>query len=166
MSRAIKVKLAEEVPADSPPGGSGPPVSLQHLWFTLQRQEWSSLVVMPAGPESSALEVAQTLHELGKLTMGERLRLLDARGVPLSGTAAFILEMTGSSPVRPAQDARGERVLVVVDWVLAEPSGIPIALAADAVLLCVQLGKTTIASAREVIGLIGAQRFLGCITLV
>jgi hypothetical protein len=165
MSRAIKVELAEEVSGDTQSGGSGPPVSLQQLWFTLQREEWSSLVVMPAGPETSALDVARTLHELGKLTMGERLRLLDARGVPLSGTAPFILEMTGSSPVRPAQDARSERVLVVVDWVMAEPSGIPIALAADAVLLCVQLGKTTFASARHVIELIGAQRFMGCITV-
>jgi len=166
MTRSSKVKLAEEVPGDALPWAGAPPVSLQQLWFAVQRLEWSSLVVMPSGPESSAFEVARALHEVGKLTMGDRLLLLDARGVKLTGTAPLILEMTNPSPVRTASDPRSERVLVLIDWVLAQPSGVPIALAADAALLCVELGKTTVDSARETIQLIGAQRFLGCVTLL
>ena len=39
------------------------------------------------------------------------------------------------------------------------------ALAADAALLCVEMGTTAIAAARETMQIVGAQRFLGCITL-
>jgi hypothetical protein len=165
MTRASKVKLAEETPGDALPWAGAPPVSVQQLWIAVQRQEWSSLVVMPSGPEGSAYEVARILHTVGKLTMGDRLRLLDGRGVKLAGTAPLILEMTGSSPVRPASDSRGDRVLVVIDWVLAQPSGIPIALAADAAVLCVDLGRTSVAEARETIQVVGPQRFVGCVTL-
>ncbi|MGZ3446883.1 MAG: hypothetical protein ACXU88_14450, partial [Myxococcaceae bacterium] len=58
-----------------------------------------------------------------------------------------------------------ERVLVLIDSVIARPSGIPVALAADAVVLCLTLGKTPVAAARETLKLIGAQRFVGCITI-
>ena len=74
----------------------------------------------------------------------------------------LILEMTGGGLTR---GAGGERVLVVIDSVLSHPSGVPVALAADAALLCVEMGKTSIAAARETLQIVGAQRFLGCITL-
>ncbi len=165
MIRASKAKVPEDAGDGEVLTLSGtPPASLQQLWFAVQRLSWTSLVIMPAGPETSAFEVATTLHEIGKLTMGDRLRLIDARGVKLTGTAAVILDMSSAAPVRAAQDPRNERVLVLIDWVLAEPSGVPIALAADAALLCVELGKTTVAGARETVQLVGRQRFVGCIT--
>lgn len=163
MTGATPVKLAEKAPADVPPAGA-PSVSIQQLWLTIQRQEWSSLLLMPTGPTSSAFEVAQSLHEVGKLTMGERLRLLDARGIKLTGIAPLILEMTGPSPVRPVSDPRTERTLVVIDSVLSHPAGIPVALAADAALLCVELGRSRVTEARETLELVGLQRFVGCIT--
>ena len=164
MTRASKAKVAEDGVGEPLTWAGTPPVSLQQLWFAVQRLEWSSLVIMPAGPETSAFEVATTLHEIGKLTMGDRLRLLDARGVKLTGTAGVILDMSRAAPVRDTQDPRNERVLVLIDWVLAQPSGVPIALAADAAVLCVELGTTTVANARETVQLVGRQRFVGCIT--
>ncbi|MGZ6124703.1 MAG: hypothetical protein ACXWLR_07070 [Myxococcales bacterium] len=164
MSRAT-FKLAEETGADLHAGASSPALPMQQLWFSIQRLPWASLVILPADPETSAQEVAKALHDVGRLTMGERLRVLDARGVQLPATAPLILDMSGASPVRPAGTGWSERVLVLIDSVIARPSGIPVALAADAVVLCLTLGKTPVAAARETLKLIGAQRFVGCITI-
>ena len=161
---ATTFKLSDEQAPEGLPWVGTPPVSVQQLWFAIQRLEWSSLVLVPAGPETSALEVGKSLHEVGRLAMGDRLRLIDGRGVKVGGTASLILDMTGASPVRPAGPP--ERVLVVIDSPLEQPSGVPIGLAADAALLCIELGKNTTAKARETMQLIGSQRFLGCITLV
>ncbi len=164
MSRAT-FKLAEQAGPDPQPGGVPPALARQQLWFSIQRFDWSSLVLVPADPDTSALEVARALHEVGRLTMGDRLRLLDGRGLKLPATAPMILDMSGAAPVRPAGTEWSERVLVVVDSIIAHPSGIPVALAADAVVLCLTLGKTPVASARETLKLIGSQRFIGCITV-
>jgi hypothetical protein len=164
MSRAT-FKLAAETGPDLHPGPSSPALPMQQLWFSIQRLPWSSLVLLPADPETSAHEVAKALQEVGRLTMGERLRMLDARGVQLPATAPLILDMSGASPLRPAGTEWSERVLVLVESVISRPSGIPVALAADAVVLCLTLGKTPVASARETLKLIGEQRFVGCITI-
>ncbi|HUM09629.1 MAG TPA: hypothetical protein VLT82_01645 [Myxococcaceae bacterium] len=164
MSRAT-FKLAEQAGPDSNPGASIPALPMQQLWFSIQRLPWASLVLVPADPGTSSQEVGKALHDVGKLTMGDRLRMLDARGLQLPATAPLILDMSGAAPVRPAATEWSERVLVLVDSVLSQPSGIPIALAADAVVLCLTLGKTPVAAARETVKLIGAQRFVGCITI-
>ena len=158
-------KLAEPTGPDLHPGLSSPALPMQQLWFSIQRLAWASLVLLPADPETSAQAVGKALHEVGRLTMGERLRMLDARGVQLPATAPLILDMSGASPVRQAGPEWSERVLVLIDSVIAQPSGIPIALAADAVVLCLTLGKTPTAAARETLKLIGAQRFAGCIII-
>ena len=75
-------------------------------------------------------------------------------------------DMSGAAaPVRPAGVEWSEKVLVVVDSVVSHPSSIPIALAADGVVLCLTLGKTPLAAARETMKLVGPQRFIGCITV-
>jgi len=158
-------KLAEPGGAEPQPGPGPPELSRQQLWFSLQRFDWSSVVLLPADPDTSAFELARALHEVGRLTMGERLRLLDGRGLEISATAPMILDMSGAGPVRPAGIEWSEKVLVVVDSVVSNPSSIPIALAADAVVLCLALGKTSLAAARETMKLVGPQRFIGCITV-
>ena len=164
MNRAT-FKLAEQSGPDTQAGGSQPALPLQQLWFAVQRFEWSSLVLLPADPATSAFELGRALHEVGRVAMGDRLRLLDARDIKLPATAPMILDMSGASPVRPAGTEWSERVLVVVDSIVSLPSSIAIALAADAVVLCITLGKSPLATARETMKLIGPQRFIGCITV-
>lgn len=139
---------------------------MQQLWFTIQRLQWASLVIVPADGNSSAEEFGRPLYEVGKLAMGDRLRLLDARELKVDRTASLILDMTGANRPHNAPSREwSERVLVMVESVLAVPSAIPVALAADAAILGIELGKTSIAGARETISLVGAHRFLGCVTL-
>jgi hypothetical protein len=53
--------------------------------------------------------------------------------------------------------------VVVLASVIDQLAGVPIALTADAVVLTIVLGKTTLDSARRTLELVGAQRVLGCI---
>jgi hypothetical protein len=164
MSQATRIKLEDSPTEDS--GWAGiPSLSMQQLWFSLQRREWSTLVVVPADREMSVTDFGRPLYEVGRLAMGEKLRLVDARDVKLTRTAPLILDMTAGGPMRGIGGQAGERVLVLIESVLSHPSGVPVALAADAALLCVELGKTSMAAARETVQIVGAQRFLGCITL-
>src|SRR5215468_4457937 len=158
--RATKLK-PEESPTEASAWAGIPSLSLQQLWFSLQRREWSTLVVVPADREMSVMDFGRPLYEVGRLALGEKLRLVDARDIKLTRTAGLILEMMGGGPTRVS----GGRTLVMIESVLSHPSGIPVALAADAALLCVELGRTSIAAARETLRIVGAQRFLGCITL-
>ena len=160
MTRASKVKR-EDASAEDAAWAGIPSLSMQQLWFSLQRHEWSTLVAVPADRETSVMDFGRPLYEVGRLAMGEKLRLIDARDVKLTRTAPLILDMTGAGTGRGA----GERVLVLIESVLSHPSGVPVALAADAALLCVELGKTSIAAARETVKIVGSQRFLGCITI-
>jgi len=164
MSRATKV-TEEESPAEDSAWAGIPSLPLQQLWFSLQRREWSTLVAVPGDRDSSVMEFGRPLYDVGRLAMGEKLRLIDARDVKLTRTAALILEMTGGGSNRGPGSQGGDRVLVLIESVLSHPSGVPVALAADAALLCVELGKTSIAAARETVRIVGAHRFLGCITL-
>ena len=61
-----------------------------------------------------------------------------------------------ATPAAPA------RVVVALEPVVSNPFGIAIALAADAVLLCITLGETRLDAARQTVEAIGAERFIGC----
>ncbi len=82
---------------------------------------------------------------------------------PSDGSAAG--EEEPSLPPRPSRDARlmppAGQVVVAIQPVVVEPLGVAIAQAADAVVLCIGIGRTRLASARQTIALIGAERFSG-----
>jgi len=158
-------KLADELPESVSYWGGSPPLQVQQLWFSLQRLEWSTLVVVPAGPESSGMDFGRPLYEVGRLALGERLRLLDARQTQVSGTAGVILDMLGADARRPARTQWSERVLVVIESVVSHPTGIPLALASDAMVLGVELGRSSLISARRTLDTLGRSRFVGCLTL-
>jgi hypothetical protein len=160
LSQAALVKAGDEAPAEQGPWAGIPALGLQQLWFQLQRREWFSLALIPADEETSALDFARPLYEVGRLALGERLRLIDAREVELSRTAELILDITGAAATRS-----GERVLVTVQSVLSNPAGVPLALAADAALLCVELGKSSLGGVHQTVEIVGPARFIGCITL-
>lgn len=166
MSGSTIFKLADAAPVEAGKWPGPPPLSMQQLWFTIQRLQWASLVVVPADGNSAAADFGRPLYEVGKLAMGDRLRLLDARELKTDKTASLILDMTGANrPHNAGSPEWSERVLVMVESVLTAPSAIPVALAADAAILGVELGKTSLAGARETIALLGAHRFLGCVTV-
>jgi hypothetical protein len=166
MSRSPIFKLADVNGVEAEKWSGPPSLSMQQLWIAVQRLQWASLVVVPADGNNSGGDFGRPLYDVGKLAMGDRLRLLDARELKPDKTASLILDMTGANrPHNAGSPEWSERVVVMVESVLTAPSAIPVALAADAAILGVELGRTSLARARETISLLGAGRFLGCVTL-
>jgi hypothetical protein len=154
---AENTAVAQAVAPDQSPWKGMPPLALQQLWFSLQRLNWNSVVVLPASPDVSAEDFGRPLYDVARLTLGPRVRLLDGRGVSLPQTAQLILEM--------AEPGDRARTLVLLDSVITHPPGVPIALGSDGALLCVEMGKTRLASVAETLRLVGREKILGCITL-
>jgi hypothetical protein len=128
-------------------GSRVPTPSLQwHRVMTAAlRYSWTSLVVVPASRGISSLAVAQALTDaVGyyRPTPGE---LIDATGVTATSVGRVLERVTLSD--------RG-LLIISLESFLDNPASIPIALAAQAALLCVTLGQTDTASATETLELI------------
>lgn len=153
-----------DVPVKPPAGSTSDPAGraarpsaeLQQLWFACLRKPWSSLVVMPAAAEGSARALAKALAEVGATYRNQPVRLVNAAGLDVAGAARVILEMS------PRTEAN-ELTVVCTDSVLRNQAGIPLCLAADAVLLVVDLEQADLTSAQRTIGLIGSSKFLGAV---
>lgn len=157
--------------------GTGiPPREIQELWFAMRRSPWKSVAVMPAHPGGSARALAEDLCQVARLT-GRSARLVVAEGLELADIASLAAEMEGGSGgsawvSRPRSDSGPGRhaqhpddadlVITALDSVLANPLILPLALANDAVLLVVELGRTDMESARKSVELIGRDRLIGC----
>ena len=141
-----------------------PSFEVQELWFSTLRAEWTSLAVVPAHAGGSAYEIARALAEAGSRHRGVPVRLVKADQDDLAQTAQFVDSLSrksgGASAVK-----RGGEVIVAVDPVVDNPLGIAIALAADAVLVTIEMGVTDLASARRTIEMVGRERLLGCVVI-
>ncbi|HXX32531.1 MAG TPA: hypothetical protein VEJ89_17650 [Myxococcaceae bacterium] len=144
---------------------STPAASAQAVWFAVQGKPWSSLAVVPAGHGESALAAGNALYDVGVLASGGPMKLLDGRSVTLATSASFIVNMTSLLTASGDRRPQAQRLVVVLASVLEQPASIPIALAADAVVVTVTLGTTSLDDARQTLELVGAEHVLGCITL-
>jgi hypothetical protein len=130
----------------------------QQLWFAMLQHRWSSVVIVPAQPNVSALPAARTLAAVGRLYHQQPVRLVEAEGTDPTATS-FVINSAKN------RVAAGERVIIAVDSPLSNPVAIPIARVADAALLLVPLGHTLLVSAQQTIDYIGRQHFIGSIAL-
>lgn len=149
-----KRKESEQAPK---PGGGLPPRELQQLWFTLSKQTWTNLAIVPADWGFSARRLAEDLVRVGELHKGGGIKLLDGQALVLNRSAALILQMSDQS--EPVQR------IVLLDALVSNQAGIPVAMAADKVLLVVKLGGTGLPSARQTVELVGEDRIIGCVAL-
>src|SRR5712691_3872062 len=149
---------------EHPPGNDTlPPFELQELWFATLRTEWSSLVVVPAHAGGSAFNIARALAEVGGRHRGSPIMLVTADASDLARTAQLVANL--SRQTAGTVGRRGGEVIVSLEPVVTNPLGIAIALAADAVLVTIELGVTDMASARRTIELVGRERLLGCVVI-
>jgi hypothetical protein len=147
-------------------GLNAPSRDLQELWFATRRWEWSTLVLVPAHPGGSAIEVAKALARVSGLRGGKALKIT-AEGMSLASTSDLVEDIAARSTIRSmkAGNDRGKQTIIAIDSVVSNPAGIAVAVAADAVLLCVELGRTAIESAQRTVELIGRERFIGCVVI-
>ena len=130
---------------------------LQRLWFATLKRDWSSLAVLPAHAGGTAAQVAKSLAQIAAIHKDSPIKLISAEGADLQGASRLIIDMT-------THVASGGLAIVLLDSVIANPADIPVAMAADAALLCVHLGDSDFESAQRTLELVGASRFVGAVT--
>ncbi|HTN54516.1 MAG TPA: hypothetical protein VML50_19055 [Anaeromyxobacter sp.] len=149
---------AQAVHVAEPPGRE-----VQQLWFALARRRWTSLALIPADEGGSTAELASSLAEVGRqLREGAvtALQLSRLDYITASGIADAV-----------AANGRGEglaqnlQVVIAVPSVIEEPLGVAVVHAADLAVLCVDLRRSHLGSARRTVEIVGRERFAGSILL-
>lgn len=148
MSSAVAMQGSAEMPS----------TDVQRLWFATLKKEWSSLAVLPSHPGGSAGPIGKALARVAALQKDSSIKLISAEGTDLAGASRLIIEMT-------SHVAQGGLAIVVLDSVISNPAGIPVALAADAALLCVQLKQADVDTGRRTLELLGEAKFVGAVSV-
>lgn len=171
--------------------GASPTREYQELWFSMARLHWASLVLVPADHGGSAADVATTLAQVGTqlrdtpvtAIVANRIDYASARAlaelqprirdgqaspgaieVAATPVAAVVDERAGHRPIHDAPPIPPlGRAIIAIQPVVDEPLGVAIAQAADAVVLCVEMGRSGIAAARRTVDIIGAERVIGAV---
>lgn len=133
----------------------------QRLWLTLDRMDWRTLALIPAGegaPLDFTLLLSVTLSRTGMTHLGAPIMVADGTQVPLRQLNGFLAD------VRACADA-GERVIVALSAPNTDPSIAAIAKAVDRVVLCVLLGRMLSADAKRTIQLVGPSKFAGSVII-
>jgi hypothetical protein len=131
---------------------------LQGLWRSIQGRPWSSLAILPASPSVDALEIAELLAKLVGWYEGQPSCVLDLRDLSQRLLEYHLHEVR-------AQVDSGSRVFIALRPTAENPTTVPMARAADATVLCVELGKSSRQAAKATLEAVGRERFLGSIAL-
>ena len=163
---AARANREEALPLGLPQSGALPPLDLQQLWFTTLKWDWSSMALVPAGANGSALKIAKTLAQIANRHSGRPGNRPEPSG--LASAVDLAEDITGRFTVHTPTvggERWKQRTIIALDPVVTDPAGIPVALATDVALLCVELGRTKIADAQKTLLLVGRDHFRGCILI-
>ncbi len=130
----------------------------QRVWLATQEIPWRSLAILPATGDLSSWEVARALLDVGTQHRVGPIVVADLRTMTLNQVSPLIDE------VQRRVDG-GEKVLIALSSVDANPAAAHVAKAADRTLLCVRLGSTPLREAKATIQMIGKERILGMVAL-
>jgi hypothetical protein len=133
-------------------------VAWERLWLATQRRPWRSLAVISTGKGASMLGVARALAEVGSCHLGVPVMAVDATTITLA-----TLEARVSAWIEPREDPR--RLLIALGPVLENPASLALAQAADAAILCLTLGASSVSEAERTIEQVGRGRLLGSVIL-
>jgi hypothetical protein len=142
------------VPVSSRPGTLADDVRLQELWLSLQKRPWRSLAVMGASKGVDSLAAANRLAKIAWWYTGTPTCVFDMRDLSLRLLEHQLRDMA-------AQLQGGERIFIALRSTNENPTAAPLAQAADAAVLCIELGKTDMRTARRTLDAVGRDRFIG-----
>lgn len=131
-------------------------VRLQSLWLSLQQRKWRSLALVSATRGTGTLAAANDLAKIAWWYTGQPTAVFDMRDLSLRLLDHQLRDMA-------SQVEGAERVFIALRSTDENPTAVPLARAADACVLCVQLGKTEARSALKTLEAIGRHRFIGTI---
>jgi hypothetical protein len=129
-------------------------VRMQDLWLALQKRSWRSLAVMSASKGVGTLTAANALAKIAWWYTGVPSCVFDMRDLSLRLLEHQLRDMAG-------QLQGGERIFIALRSTSENPTAVPIAQAADAAVLCVELGQTDMKAAQRTLQAVGRQRFVG-----
>jgi hypothetical protein len=166
---SILERLHRSLPPEARPYSSP---ELNAVWLQLG-SEWSWVVLVPSEPDYSTAGLARALSETGTRLCIYPVELADARGLDLDGSSRLIAQLGISAREGCVWSSNGlasstyappiTKTIVALDSPLANPLALPIALAADGVVLCVRRGRDRTASVRDTIQSVGTDRILCCV---
>jgi len=131
-------------------------VRLQKLWLAVQRREWRSLAVLAASKGVETIRVAELLAHVAWAYRGQPSCVFDLRDLSLRLADYQMREVE-------AQVQGGTRVMIALRSTSENPTAVPIARQADAVVLCIGMGQTRIKSVEGAIAEVGRDRVIGSI---
>jgi hypothetical protein len=126
------------------------------LWFKLIRLDWSTLAVVPGHRLGSGLTLACALSEVGSAVSQHRVELLSAEGDDLVPTTSWIF---------PRQENDRFKRIIALDPIVVNPMVIPVAQAAQAVLIVVERGAADLGAVRRTVESIGRKHITGCVMI-
>jgi hypothetical protein len=126
-------------------------------WLAIEAMTWRSLALIPTY-EGSSLDAVHGLAAVAWEQRGPSVIVADIRTISLSALASVREEIR-------KRTAKGERLLIASRSLGEDPIAATIAREADAVVLCIAMGKTKRKSVAEIIEEIGKDRILGTISL-
>jgi len=137
---------------------AAPSHEIQQLWFALRRKEWSSLAVIAVEPNTSARFIAEGLAAVGELHRGVPVKLVNGEGATVAASSRLAVALS-------THVAAGAMAIAVLDSVVENQAGIPVALTADAILLAVSLRRSKRSSLERTLELLGKDRVLGTVAI-
>jgi hypothetical protein len=133
-------------------------VELQKLWIAASRRDWRSLAIVAGSKGLATLEVANVIAKIAWWYRGYSSSVFDFRDLRLRLLEYHMRQV--------AEHMRqGDRAIFALRSIAENPTASPLAQAADAVILCVGIGKTLMAAAEKTIEEIGRERFIGTLIL-
>ena len=131
--------------------------SARRLWVATLTEPWRVLALVPVHDGLDVAPLGLGLQVVGNREAGVQVRLVDGTGADLP--RATRLQADISEHLLLA----GAKVVVVVDPPDVDPAAVPLALAADAVVLGVQPGRTTQADIERTVRHLGGRKVLGSV---
>jgi hypothetical protein len=146
---------------------------LQGVWLRLG-DEWTSVAVLSADPDVSTSAISRALTDLGSRLSGRPIEFMAALDVDADRVSSLVGHLgavaeawtPSATPFASASWRRPiTKTIVALESPMANPLALPVALAADGIVLCVQRGRTQLDAIRNTIAAVGAERILCCVVI-
>ena len=130
--------------------------------------------MLSAEPDVSTDAISRALTDLGSRLSGRPIEFMAALDVDADHLPYLIARLGAAGDewtpsAQPFASASWRRpitkTIVALESPVANPLALPVALAADGIVLCVQRGRTQLESIRDIVAAIGAERIVCCVVL-
>src|SRR5262249_16186062 len=124
-------------------------------------ERWSSVCIMPTDPDQPVVDIGRALAQLCARLSIYPVEFIDASRVDLDTSSRLIARLESAAAERPPTPPDQTwappitRTVLALESSVRNPLAIPIAMAADGVVLCVRRGRDRLESVRETMDAIG-----------